>query len=666
MSESPPSPQEPVTPETTPPPAPRRRSAFWPFLYLTLALLAAKAWHIGQPEDYTPESREAWLKEFWLLTHEDLAFALGAGMTAQLLLVLASGSAKLRRFAWPALLTACVLALLYAIISALVLDSTRSHPTVSLIRAAGGLTTPAWGLLTGKVLGLLLAATAAFVLLATVSARYLRPVPWLWPRLLVLTLIAWWVHGKHQAGRSMLSTEPHSERHDIRVAYSPHVVLLASIARSLRSGPATASRPPDPTDFLPVSQRASIPEPTLNLKRGPRNVIIISLESVATRYLSLYGSRYATTPRLEAESRHALVFDSIYSPVTNSGNAQVAMSLSQHPPMSWREYSRRRPDMPGTMLPALLKPRGYRTAFISGCDNNYANTKEMLTGRGFDIIWDYRDSGCDPISFWGVEDRCMVDMILKFIDRGRLPGDASSNLKSEISNPFYVFAWSQGTHHPYEPGPDWRAVDFLRGDELYSENMTYEIRRYLPALYEMDRQLGRLFDELRRRNLADDTIVVLMGDHGFGFGWPHPTIGHSGKVYDGCLRVPFIIWSPSLFKDEPRRKTVGGLVDLTPTVADLLNIPPAASWQGHSLLSPAHPNRAYFYGSKDTYLLAVREGRFKYILDTTSDRATLFDLDTDPDEQTDVSAKHPDVCARLHRRVCDWTRHQIRAHKAAR
>jgi arylsulfatase A-like enzyme len=173
----------------------------------------------------------------------------------------------------------------------------------------------------------------------------------------------------------------------------------------------------------------------------------------------------------------------------------------------------------------------------------------------------------------------------------------------------------------------------------------------------VDRELGRFFAGLRARGLDQDTIVVVTGDHGEAFGEPHPTWGHGFKLYDEGIRVPLMIWSPALFPAGKRVATVGGQVDLNPTITDLLGLEPSRQWEGHSLLARSRPSRAYFYAANDDYLLGVREGSFKYVWNATRGREALYDLEKDPGEQTSVAAAHPEKCKVLRQRLAAWKLH---------
>jgi arylsulfatase A-like enzyme len=239
-------------------------------------------------------------------------------------------------------------------------------------------------------------------------------------------------------------------------------------------------------------------------------------------------------------------------------------------------------------------------------------------------------------------------MALKFVDRS--PREK-----------FFIFCWSNQTHYPFEPSADQSEIDFLKGDKSWGA-MWWDLGRYLNAVHEADAQIGRLLNELRRRNLSENTLVIITGDHGEGMGKPHAYYGHSGKLYQEDVNVPLIIWSPAIFKASARSNVIGAHVDLSPTVLDFLNLPQPPGWEGQSLMSPAHRNRAYFFGSADEYLLGVRDGNFKYILNTTADRDELYDLSQDPTEQNNIAHQQREQTNRLRQRTAAWLGSQMNPH----
>ena len=118
-----------------------------------------------------------------------------------------------------------------------------------------------------------------------------------------------------------------------------------------------------------------------------------------------------------------------------------------------------------------------------------------------------------------------------------------------------------------------------------------------------------------------------------------------------------MLWNPKLFPRGRHTDTVGSHVDLNPTVAQLLGLPPAPSWQGRSLFDPTRPPRAYFYAANDDYLLGVRDGKWKYIYNVTRGKDELYDLSKDPTEQVNLAHDHRDLCRQLRRRLAAWRDH---------
>ena len=632
-----------------------RSSALWPAVLLGLALAACKVVHIKPPGILSWAYISCYLGNVAIAIHADLIYALSVGLIGQAILLLARRHPRLQTAVWLSIISFFTISVLYAVISVQVFWFLRMPLTYALIYLAGDVKnmqssvgafmTP---LLAMALVGLPLTylavvfAVSPFRLPPTRRFRIARA-----STLIVLLVFALLCHRAAQGRWSEL----HDNR---RVAQSPHCILVASCLREIFGNPAIhfneAFPPKDTQDFLFVNERPYGAPPTPDLPRAPRNVIVVVLESVATQHMHLYGSRYKTTPRLEAEAPNCLVFDNVYSHFTNTANALAAMLLSVYPPMTWRELTVEHPTMPGDTVPAMLKPLGYRIAFISAGDNAYANQLNFLQNRGFDAIWDCRDAGRERDFSWGVEDRYMVDMILRWIDRDR-------------RKPFFIFSWNQGTHNPYLLPAGQPEIDFfadLGSKPPHADAAGWKLSRYLNAIHETDRQLGRLFDALRQRNLAADTIVIIVGDHGEVFGFPHPNWGHTGKVYQEDVNVPFIIWSPRLFSPGRRVETIAAQLDLSPTILDLLGLSSAPTWQGRSVFDASRPPRAYFYGAMEDLLLSVREENWKYILNVTQGREQLFNLTTDPQEQTNLVPQQSARCRRLRQRLAAWVDYQKR------
>lgn len=620
-------------------------STFWPAFWLGALLFGTKVPRVWFPSYIDRWELSRYFSELTMVTAADLAYALVFGLLGQALLLTASKRPGLQRALWRGWLGLGAFSVFFGILSMRLYDILHMPLTYTLLKLGGNLQNMRSSVgeyLTPGFVLMLIFVPLAYVAAVIGSERYMR-FHRRWP---VRTGQA-----VGMAGIAAYSVVAHDlvesdwgRLTDMSKLWSnPHYVLISSTFQALLGHSSPAFGTKSPPEYL--AEFAPSPSPTPNTPatpRGPRNVIVVVGESVGAKYLSLYGSKLRTWPRMEAEAAHSLTFRNFYAHIANTSNALFAMTLSHYPPLTWTEATAEVTRMPGTTVAQVLQRCNYRTAFISGGDNSFADQDDFIKDRGYDTTWDCRDANAPMAFSWGVQDKAMVDMVLRYVDQGR-----------DSSKPFYIFAWSQGTHHPYYLPPNIPRTDFLKGDRSYGD-IPEDLNKYLNSLTELDRQLGRLFDALRERGLDRDTVVIVTGDHGQAFGAPHKGYYHSGNVYDEDVHVPMVVWSPALFPQGAVSDAVSSQVDLSPLILDLLGIPAPAGWQGHSPLDSAHEHRAYFFGMRNDYLYGVREGAFKYIFNASQGRGELFNLIDDPDEHTDLSASRPDLSRTLRERLAAW------------
>ncbi|HET7293123.1 MAG TPA: sulfatase-like hydrolase/transferase [Vicinamibacteria bacterium] len=611
--------------------------AFVPVASLLPFAMLAKAAHFGGPGgSYTTLQ---FLRDVVVSSASDLVFTLGAFLLVALLLAALPGEGARRAlaFAVVALGAACAV---YSVASVQIFDYLRSPLTYPLLYLASDMQT--MGSSIGSFVTPLVGAAlvlAPLLYLALVRAGrgfVLRPGA---VAALLLGCAAWGAVAYRQTvtGRWL-------DRNDHLIVRSPHWEIVSSTVVELFLGGRSerfdeSFSEAELRDFQGTPEGAWSRPAQTAAPAPPRNVLVVVMESTGAKYLSLYGSRYDTTPELRQEARFGLVYDNFYCHMGLTANSLAALSLSIFPYMTWREYTVEYPTYPGTTLAQLLKPHGYRTAFIHTGYLQYTNQDRFLANRGFDRLLDIEDLGGQVVSSWGGDDRQLVDAVLKWIDE-------------DPARPFHVMAWTNESHHPYEPAPHYRPVGFFEDGKLPPDD--YDLGRYLNTVRSVDHELGRLFQGLRERGRDRDTLVVVTGDHGEAFGDPHATWGHGARIYEENVRVPLLLWSPALFPSGRRVATIGSHVDVMPTIAHLLDLPPAPTWEGRSLFEKDRPPRAYFYAANDDYLLGVREGNWKYIYNVTRGRDELFDLARDPDEQTNLASQNPELCRRLRRHLAAW------------
>ncbi len=644
------------------------RWIFWGAVWFGAVLVAAKACYLGVPH-------LAGLADFWrslaAISFRDVLVAVAGWAAARGALALIGSRPRLARpLAALFILIAASLGL-YSVASVIAFGVLGGFLTVALLHLVGNvrmITSSITVYLTAGVVTGLAVLPWVYLGLVWASVRLATRMPATraaarWRSVGVVLILFVWII----AGFRVYATD-WTTHYDWRIAENPPWVLAASWVRGWggdRNVRLADTFPPgDLTDFAPVGLRQT-PPLSLTLRRQPPvarasrapaprrppNVILLVLESVAARWTGISGGSYDTTPTLQSELTRSLVGENFYAHVGRSSNSLASILLSVYPRLDFRDFTDEFPLVKRTSLATLFRDRGYRTSFLTPSDMTWADWRPFVSARGFNEVRDYHDLPCDTmISSWGVEDRCLVDGLIEFIER-------------DPRQPFFAMAWTQQTHHPYEPTPGLPVLDLFREDEAVPD--AYDLGRYLNVLHETDAQLARLFETVRRLNLADDTLIVVVGDHGQAFGFPHDSYLQGRTVYEEDVHVPLMFWFPRSYRTAARSAVVGGQVDLAPTIASLAGLAAAADWQGSSLFDTARPPRAYFYVAQDEFKLGVRENNWKYILDLRVGAQELFDLDHDPAEQHNLAAEEPERCLRLRQRLAAWAEANRRQYERA-
>jgi arylsulfatase A-like enzyme len=153
----------------------------------------------------------------------------------------------------------------------------------------------------------------------------------------------------------------------------------------------------------------------------------------------------------------------------------------------------------------------------------------------------------------------------------------------------------------------------------------------------MDTLIGELAARLQKMGLADNTLLVVTGDHGEAFDEHSQTV-HGFTVYNEELQVPLLIINPRLFPHEREMKGAGRQIDIAPTLLSLLGMREPAQWQGANLFTQSRDRRVYMFSGNGNYILGLIDGNMKYIYDFNLDRAELYDLTTDPYEHHNLSS----------------------------
>jgi lipoteichoic acid synthase len=624
-------------------------SVFWPGALLALALLIYKAallttingWSIGL----------ILLHPLFLQmpAYQDLAFAFTVTASFGIAMAASYRWPSVRRGLWWVFLSFCTACVLFAVICFPIFKYLHVPLTLGLLHATGSLSgaaTSVAGYVSPWEIAAVVILPLVYLVLSLILATYL-PSTSTGRSMAVYIALAGLVLGLWLVGSRRISTDKWAFNGSQAIAMNPQWVMLDSLYHDLIAPNAIAQKSDFPQEYLAdfsLSTPHPPADPVAPAARRPKNLILIILESTAAQYLGVYGSPYDTTPQLNAERRHCLIFDNCYAQVGQTALSLIAIVTSRYP--SFRYAHSPMDDVnesSDSSAPRVLQEHGYRTGFVSAADLEFWDQNKFLPAEGFDDLIDPRNLGCPMLFSWGVRDSCMMDALIYWV-------------QMEPGRPFFTVGWTIQTHAPYATTPGEKVIDFLPPDG--SED-TAAKNRYLNALREADNQLGRLFAALRELHLDQDTAVLITGDHGEAFGGIHDSHFHGLNLYEEDIHVPMILWSPALFSQETHSSVVGGHVDIGPTILDLLGINSPAGQQGKSLFRPDPNQRVYFFQNKSYLLFGLRSGRWKYIYNSVTAKEQLFDLQRDPGETTNLAASSPSQCLEFHRRIMAWIYCQI-------
>jgi len=430
------------------------------------------------------------------------------------------------------------------------------------------------------------------------------------------------------------------------------------------------------------------------------NIILVFIDDMGWADFSCFGNKDAKTPNIDRLANEGIRFEQFYvnSPICSP--SRVAISTGQYPQrwkissyLGHRAQNEKRGmaqwlDPQAPMLARFLQSSGYATGHFGkwhmGGQRDVIDAP-AITEYGFDqSLTNFEGMGPKllPLTLKPGQDSTKPGRIwhhaehlgdgYQWIQRSEITGgfvDAALPFIDQTKKdrkPFYLNLWPDDVHSPY-----WPPVDKW-GD---GKKRTL----YLAVLEEMDRQLGKLFDRVRKDpELADNTMILICSDNG-----PDPGAGSAGSLrgykthlYEGGIRSPLVVWAPGLMDKKVHGSTnktsIFSAIDLVPSLADLCNapLPRKVIFDGEKLSdillgksemsrkSPIFfrrpPDRDSFFGVKNLPDLAVRSGKWKLLCEYDGFGAELYDLITDPRESNNLASKYPQIRNQLVEKVTKW------------
>ena len=360
-----------------------------------------------------------------------------------------------------------------------------------------------------------------------------------------------------------------------------------------------------------VQQRSSIP--------AIRHVVLISLDTCRADYLSCYGYAQPTTPHIDALAGQGYLFSHAMTPIPLTLPAHASMLTGTIPPHHGKhENTDVYFDPSHVTLAALLKTKGYRTGAFVG--SQILNSHYGLN-RGFDTYHDrFR-----PQDQSGPRSERRAEEVNRL---------AFAWLEKQKNNPVFLFLHYYDPHDTYDP-PEPFATTFKKSP--YAGEIAYA-----------DHCIGQVVAKLKSLDMYESSLIIVTGDHGEMLG-EHGETTHMYFIYQSAMKVPLVYKLPGS-NAAHKIDDLASIIDIVPTICDLVDIDPPAGIQGKNL-APYFRNKPPQSEDRHLYceslyptkyevnsLLGLMSKRWKYIQTT---RPELYDLQKDPGEQTNLVETHP-------------------------
>ncbi len=373
---------------------------------------------------------------------------------------------------------------------------------------------------------------------------------------------------------------------------------------------------------------------TATPRKSPPDVFLITIDTLRADHVACYGYKQIETPTLDGLAADGVRFTHAYthSPITNTSHTSIltgllpsvhgvtdfGISLSpQH--ATWAE---------------LLKKQGYHTAAFIGAVILDSNTLSPGLDRGFDF-YDNFPAKTETKERWGRVERRAMDVVQH----------AESWLDKHRTGPRFVWVHLYDPHDPYEaPTPFSQKYK-----EPYDGEIAYA-----------DSAVGNLIASLKKAGSYQNTIIVVVGDHGEGLG-EHGEETHGIFLYDSTLHVPLILKMAGTTQAGTVIDAQVRTTDILPTILSLTNTTAPAELNGESLVplikTPTAPGRTVF--AETDYplrfgwapLRALRADNMKLI---EAPRPELYNLKSDPPELKNLYASDNAQLQSLRAEMAKW------------
>jgi arylsulfatase A-like enzyme/Tfp pilus assembly protein PilF len=370
----------------------------------------------------------------------------------------------------------------------------------------------------------------------------------------------------------------------------------------------------------------------------PTNVILIIVDTLRADHLSCYGYKDNKTPNIDRLAREGVLFETAVShvPLTLPSFTSIFTSLT---PWEHGVHYNEGFFVNDTLhtLAEVLAETGYATGGVAGAVIVHS---AFGIDQGFSY---YNDDFPDSFPMYKPSFQVLSSVFAKTQRRAdSVTEEGLKWLRANKDKNFFLMLHYYDPHNPYDPPPQYS--DVSQEGKKYEDFLELQIELYDGEILFTDEQIGRMLEGLRDLGLEDNTIVVFTADHGEGLQEKQENT-HSIFIYDATVKVPLIIKSPGRLPKGERIREQVRIIDIFPTILDLLGEDIPDDISGESLVpfiidgerADTRPTYIETYANRIergwSILRGVRLEGWKYI---EAPKPELYDLSEDPEEMVNL------------------------------
>jgi len=423
--------------------------------------------------------------------------------------------------------------------------------------------------------------------------------------------------------------------------------------------------------------------------RSP-NIVFILADDLGAAELGCYGQKKIQTPNVDRMAKEGLRFTNFYAGCAVCAPSRCVLMTGQHTGHAHVRSNKATPPEGQEPIPAdtvtipkLLKAKGYATGACGKWGLGGPGSCGDPNKQGFDLFFGYNCQSHAhnhyPTYLWRNDKKITLDGndggdTGKQYSHDLMEAEAIQFIKDHKDKPFFLYVPFAVPHMAMQVPEDSLKEYAGKWEDPPYKGKSYRHHpqpraAYAAVVTRMDRSVGRILEQLKKLDLDDNTVVMFSSDNGPGenyggidsifFESAGGLRGYKGSVYEGGIRVPFVVRWPGTVKPGRTSDLPAMFCDVLPTMCaiagadapkgiDGVSLLPTLTEKGEQKKQPFLYWEFHGYGGQQ----AVRTGDWKGVrmnLHKGLSKLELYDLAKDAGEKTDVAAKHPDIVEKIER-----------------